>query len=181
MLISHIISLMLFMNYASFSFLQCQTRVLIPGKLTSDWFIIWMALAQCSTPWWCTKIYWNFFRKSETENHSLDSSAVYSAKTKNLWQSLFIVSKINKLLVWVGLPLFTPTFLSLFFLTVTFWEFNDYWLHSVSRLWGLGPIFLGFGMEMSCDLMNEIKVKWTIITVQQSHLTLHFKFQHIIH
>lgn len=36
-------------------------------------------------------------------------------------------------------------------------------------------------MEMSCDLMNKIKVNWTIITVQQSQLTLHFKFRQIIH
>lgn len=84
MLISHIISQMLFMNYASFSFLQCQTTVLIPGKLTrmyssSEWLLLRAAHADVLK-------YIELFIKSETENHSfqecLNSLTVSSAETE---------------------------------------------------------------------------------------------------
>lgn len=84
MLISHIISQMLFMNYASFSFLQCQTTVLIPGKLTrmyssSEWLLLRAALHGDVLK------YIELFIKSETENHSfqecLDSLTDPSAET----------------------------------------------------------------------------------------------------
>lgn len=102
MLISHIISHMLFMNYASFSFLQCQTRVLIPGKLTSYVFIIWMALAQSSTPWWCIKIYWIVHK---IRNRKPQFPRVFGflnclqCWNRNLCHTLFIVSKLSNLLV----------------------------------------------------------------------------------
>lgn len=102
MLISHIISQMLFMNYASFSFLQCQTRVLILGKLNSYVFIIWMALGQSSTPWWCIKIYWIVHK---IRNRKPQFPRVFGflnclqCWNRNLCHTLFIVSKLSNLLV----------------------------------------------------------------------------------
>jgi len=100
MLISHIISQMLFMNHASFSFLQCQTTVLIPGKLTRVY-----SSSECLRAAIHGDVlkYIELFIKSETENRSfqecVDSLTVSSAETESSAIVCSLLANYGNLLV----------------------------------------------------------------------------------